>query len=241
MAAALSTQASYAPRGRHAANMLIPQAYDAAWTDLSQPFNYYVSPGDAGTAGTAAGAATGGPAAVASVANFPSFPNAPGDRDWNNPQSAMMLQLGPSSSGQVLAANPKRTLLIIQNNSASGGATFWVAFGQAAVQYGSIALGPGQSLTLDAAVPRDSVNLLVTGASGLTAGVIVQASYVPPGSAPPPPGNIGAEAWGYVTAPLHMRTSGNASTAPAAPLTVPALPTQGKLESGLWFAPEPVA
>jgi len=67
--------------------------------------------------------------------------------------------------------------LIVQNNSATGGATFWVAFGQPATEDYCVSLEPGQSLTLDAACPRDSVNLLVTGASGITAGVIIEGSY----------------------------------------------------------------
>ena len=166
-------------------NMLVPQAYDVAWTVITQAFNEENSPGEIASAAAALAGVTTTTSTTttettgAEISNFPTGPNTPGDRPYLNPITCTVTPLTAGSSGQVLAANPRRTLFILQNNSASGGATFWLAFGQPATANQSLSLAPGQSITLDAACPRDSVNLLVTGVAGLTAGAVVEASYSP--------------------------------------------------------------
>ena len=215
VALAVSRPQLYA--GDHPANMLIPQAYEIAWTELVQPFNLFLSPGDiaAATGQAAPAPAVGATAAPAQaiVTNFPSDRSFTGDRDYENPIAATQVPIGPSSNGFFIGANAKRTLLIVQNNSASGGATFWIAFGQPATQYNSISLTPGQSITLDASCPRDAVSILITGASGLVAGVAIEGSWIASfKTSYAIPGNVGAEAWGYV----------NAAPAPAPYMGAPA-------------------
>ena len=63
--------------------------------------------------------------------------------------------------------------------------------------FGNINLTPGQSLTLDASCPRDSVNILVVGGTGFTSGVLLEGSFQaqPP---TPPSGNVSSEAWGFM-------------------------------------------
>lgn len=215
--------------GDHPANMLIPQAYEIAWTELVQPFNLFLSPGDiAAATGQAAPAPAAGATAPAQaiVTNFPSDRSFTGDRDYENPIAATQVPIGPSSNGFIIGANAKRTLLIIQNNSASGGATFWIAFGQPATQFNSIALTPGQSITLDASCPRDAVSILITGASGLVAGVAIEGSWIASfKQSYSIAGNVGAEAWGYVnTAPAPAPYMG-APAAPAIAAPAPSVPT----------------
>jgi hypothetical protein len=185
--------------------MLVPQAYDLAWTQLEQVFNLTLSPGEVAaiTGSTSPESLAAANEAIAEVAqgeitNFPSAPNSVADRPYSNPIACTQTPLGAGSNGQILPANKVRTLLIIQNNSNTGDATFWIAFGQPAVPDECIGLTPGQSLTLDAACPRDSVNINVAGAAGNTFGVIVEGSYL---AQPPPTSgvNVGAEAWGYTS------------------------------------------
>lgn len=218
-----------------AANMLVPQAYDTGWTELAQAFNETLSPGTvAALTGQAAPAANQAAAAESAVevTNFPSSPDSPADRDWHNPVAAAMIAIGANSSGMILGANPKRCALTIQNNSASGGATFWIAFGTPAVQYNSIQLAPGAGLVRDARCPRDAVYILITGAAGVTGGVIEEDSYVDSPGGAYVPKNAGAEAWGFVSSPAPAP-----APAPSAPLATmwsppPAVAPSGGLSFG---------
>jgi len=193
------------PGGAHPANMLIPQAYEIAWTDLAQVFNETLSPGEivtlTGVATTATASSNSSSSSATAeaptpVTNFPTGPNTAGDRPYSNPTTATQLPLSSGSSGAILATNPNRTLLIVQNTSGSTGATFWVAFGEPATPGRCIGLAPGQSMTLDVICPRDSVNISVSGSTGSDTGVIVEGSF----EIQPPPAaneNVGAAAWGY--------------------------------------------
>jgi hypothetical protein len=179
------------------ANMLVPQAYDVAWTELAQAFNLTLSPGQIALLTGEPQAASNAAPSTAPTASFPSVPMALGDRAFRNPISATMVPIGAGSNGVILGANPKRTGLTIQNNSASGGATFWIAFGQPAQQTFSIGLAPGQGLVREGNVPRDAVYILITGASGVTGGVIEEESFVDAPGELLPIANVGASAWGY--------------------------------------------
>ena len=171
------------------ANMLVPGPTDLAWTVITQAFNEENSPGETADLATALTGTTSSETSSTStssttteleesvITNFPSSPNTVGDRGYVNPITCTQTPITANTSGQVLPANTRRTLLIVQNNSTSGGATIWVAFGQTASEGLSIGLAPGQSLTLDASCPRDSVNLLITGASGTTQGVLIEGSF----------------------------------------------------------------
>lgn len=225
--------------------MLMPQAYDTAWTELAQVFNLALSPGEVaaitGIPQSAAAAANAGNApAAGAAASFPSLPMAQGDRPYGNPVSASMLPIGAGASGMILGANPKRVGLTIQNNSASGGATFWISFGVPATQNLSLALAPGVGLVRDGAVPRDAVYILITGPSGVTAGAIEEDSFVGP-PVPQPPimspidwatVNTGANAWGY-----GDRAAAPPPLAPAPPASLwVAPPTSAPASSSLSFA-----
>lgn len=187
------------------ANMLLPDPYDIAWTVLEQAFNQTLSPGTlavlAGTAAPSAAGSTvsaeGSGGAGSTISNFPSAPNSQADRPYQNPNTSILTPLGQFSGGQVLPANASRVLLIVQNNSPTTGGTYYVAFAVPAFTNGSIKLTPGQSLTLDAAVPRDSVNIATTGSTGSTEGVILEGSYNAVPQIPEGAPNIGAVAWGY--------------------------------------------
>lgn len=196
------------PGGKNPANVLIPLAYELAWTELAQVFNLTLSPGElaAVTGSTSpesiAEEATATAAANApqfQVTNFPPAHNSTADRPYQNPISVSQQAIGANTNGQLLPANAVRTLLIVQNNSPTGDATFIVSFGQPGVfsGFGNINLTPGQSLTLDASCPRDSVNILVVGGTGFTSGVLLEGSFQaqPP---TPPSGNVSSEAWGFM-------------------------------------------
>lgn len=70
----------------------------------------------------------------------------------------------------VVAANPVRRLLIIQNTHQT--ATLWVNFGAAAYAnsvFTGVCLSPGTNLQLDAAVPANDIHLAATvGAASYT-------------------------------------------------------------------------
>jgi hypothetical protein len=177
------------------ANMLVPQAWELGWTVLTQAFNDENSPGEiasalSGTTPTTTAAGSTAPAEElpsAAVSNFPSGPLLVGDRAFVNPITSTQTPLTGSTNGQVLPTNRRRCLLIVQNNSATGGATFWVAFNQPAIQNQCVGLAPGQAMVLDASCPSDSINILVTGAAGVTAGTIVEGSYTNPAGTPAAP------------------------------------------------------
>jgi hypothetical protein len=200
---------------------LIPNASDVAWTDAETVFDPTLSPGADTGYQNAADAVNAQGGAGGALGAFPSEPNAPGDRDWSNPTSATPTPITASSGGVLLGPNPKRNLLIIQNNSASGGATFWVSFNFPAVPGQCIGLAPGQALVLDYIVPRDTVYLTITGAAGATQGTVIEGSYSPgltlarnpaygtalgmPARAPSPiPVSPATVAYGYVPPPQSI-------------------------------------
>lgn len=158
--------------------MLVPMPYDPAWTDLRDVWDPAISPGDI-AANPALAAAAGSAAAV------PATP-----------------------SGAVMAANPRRGCLIIQNNSATGGPVLWFNFGQPAVANaaGSFALQPGSSLVIAEAkaVPKEALFVMWAG-TGTAIGAYyqntlpeaVQTTSTVTGWQE----NIGAQAWGYSSPP----------------------------------------
>lgn len=170
--------------GAHAANMLMPQAYDVAWTDLRQPFNLGYAPGEdfVGSSPAAAAAASAAQGVTGAA--------------------------GATTAGAVLNANPQRACLIVQNNSATGGPVLWFNFGQPAVPNapGSFALLPGGSLVIaePKACPKESVYIAWSGA-GSAIGAYYQNS-IPQAvqstsSVTGWQANLGAIAWGYAPPP----------------------------------------
>ncbi len=163
--------------------MLIPQAYDVAWTRLEEVFNARPSssPGSAGTgpAGSSSPAATAASGSVNSAT---------------------------SASGMVLPANPERACLIIQNNSATGGPTLWFNFGAPAVPNQCFALQAGGSLVIaqPEACPKEALYLSSSGSGSLIC-AYYQNSIPEPASltAGPLPlsSDVGAVAWGYAPPP----------------------------------------
>jgi len=78
--------------------------------------------------------------------------------------------LAGAASQQVLAANPKRGALLIQNQSAA--LTIYVNLGQAAAVNQGIQLGPGIGLLFDIKVPNNYVTVVASG--GTAPGVAVE-------------------------------------------------------------------
>lgn len=118
-------------------NMLMPSAYDDIWTSLDDGvFNEY--PGRLGVEETSA---TG----------------------YQNPNRSSTIPIGPNTKPYLalVAINPKRTSIIMQNNSTAtspdAAPTMYFNFGaQAQVGIG-IGLAPGVGLVLDNNVQADSL------------------------------------------------------------------------------------
>lgn len=181
------------------ANMLRPQAYDIAWTDLRQPFNSGYSPGSPGSSSPAATAAQGSAGGT-----------------------------GSTSVGAILPANPLRACLILQNNSATGGPVLWFNFGQPAVANapGSFALQPGGSLVIaePKACPKESLYVAWSGA-GTALGAYYQNSLPqaekPTSSEQGWQANLGAQAWGYAPPPPAPPPAPARNNWMLAPLNIP--------------------
>lgn len=168
-------------------NTLLPQAYDTAWTGRSGIFG-------AGIPGGIYASVTGG-APASSSASSTAAPAAAGTTGG----------IGPNSDGAVMADNPRRACLIIQNTSAAGGPVLWYAFGQIAVPnaQGSFALTPGSGLVIADAesCPKESLYIAWSGA-GTQLGAWYQNTLpAPPASASSAPlgfqSNLGVQA-GYI-------------------------------------------
>jgi len=109
-------------------------------------------------------------------------------RQWQNPTTMQSVPINSSTSitQPVLSLNMRRNGLVIQNNSTATAPdiapTFWIGF-NAQPQVGvSLSLAPGAGLLFDIITPRDSIYILPAGgvgASAVTQGVIVQATYAP--------------------------------------------------------------
>jgi hypothetical protein len=135
-------------------NMLMPLAYDPEWTQLDDGvFNAYQ--GSIGGTQTA----TGG---------------------YVNPNRSATIPIGPStqSNQALVAANPKRVSILMQNNSTTDPTTSDIAptmyfnFGATANVGIGIGLAPGVGLVLDNNVQADSLYVTL-GPSVNTAGSVV--------------------------------------------------------------------
>jgi hypothetical protein len=142
-------------------NMLIPLAFDDAWTGLDEVFNEY--PGTIGGVATA----TGG---------------------YQNPNRSATIPIGPNTqpAQALVSQNPKRVSILMQNNSVatvSGDVppTMYFNFGaQAQVGIG-IGLAPGVGLVLDNNVQADSLYVTFgpsvnTGGSVVIQGAVLETS-----------------------------------------------------------------
>ncbi|MGH7144774.1 MAG: hypothetical protein ACREJ2_11700 [Planctomycetota bacterium] len=174
-AAAAVTGSADAPA--HAANMLIPQAYDVAWTSLRQPFNVAPSPGELTTpASTAAQGSAGATAGTSSGAILPANPL----------RACLILQNNSATGGPVLWFNFGQPAV--------------------ASSAGSFALQPGGSLVIaePKACPKESLYVAWSGA-GTALGAYYQNSLpektAPTSSSQGWKDNLGAIAWGYAPAP----------------------------------------
>jgi hypothetical protein len=142
-------------------NMLMPSAYDDIWTSLDDGvFNEY--PGALGVESTSA---TG----------------------YQNPNRSSTIPIGPQTKANLalVAINPKRVSIIMQNNSTAvspdAAPTMYFNFGaQAQVGIG-IGLAPGVGLVLDNNVQADSLYVTLgpsinTGGSVVTQGAVLETS-----------------------------------------------------------------
>lgn len=157
--------------------MLLPQAYDVAWTGLTDAFNGKPSPGSIVLPGgqPAVGTATGlGPSSAGQVMTA------------NPLRACLILQNNSATGGPVLWFNFGAPAV------ANAG--------------GSFSLQPGGSLVIaqPKACPKESVYVAWSGA-GTQLGAFYQNSLpqssVPVSSEQGWQGNIGAQAWGYAAPP----------------------------------------
>lgn len=142
-------------------NMLMPLAFDVEWTGLEEIFNDYPGPIPL----LSPGAQTG----------------------YQNPNRSATIPIGPGTLPQIalVAANLKRSSLIMQNNSTAtspdAAPTMYFNFGaQAQVGIG-IGLAPGVGLVLDENVAADSLYVTFgpsvnTGGSVVTQGAVLETS-----------------------------------------------------------------
>jgi hypothetical protein len=142
-------------------NMLIPLAFDLGWTGLDEVFNDYPPPVPQPPAGSAASAAAAitqamGPFAIVS-SNVP---------------------LTNSASGQIFPTNYKRVILVLQNNSPTGGAVMYVNLGQNAGRT-TLTLQPQQGVLFDYNCPQDAVYVAWSAAGGLGAAMQSYKSLIP--------------------------------------------------------------
>jgi len=160
------------------ANMLVPMPYDPAWTGLGETFNDNPPPPPPGVADRQA---------LANAAPGDGIPVPFGPVVWNNPTDAIGIPLnaGTPAAVPVLAANKKRNLLLVQNNSTATSPdvapNLYVEFGRQANRY-SLKLQPGIGVIFDVICPRSQIYVAFLDGSGATAtpiGVIVQASHSP--------------------------------------------------------------
>jgi hypothetical protein len=141
---------------------LIPNAWDAEWTELDG-----VILNDNPTVWSGAGAL------------------------WENPCTTHTIPITPGAGGAlaILTQNLQRDLLIIQNNSIATSPDeapiFYISFGQLAQQGQGLGLPPGVGLVLDYSCPRDAVYLTIgpsvdTGDTVVVQGAVVEGAYSPP-------------------------------------------------------------
>ena len=160
------------------ANMLVPQPYDPAWTGIGETFNDYPPPPPPGVADAQS---------IANAVPGPGVPVPFGPVEWNNPTDAVGIPLNAGSPSQVpvLAANKKRNLLVVQNNSTATSPDvapdLYVEFGRQANRY-SLKLAPGIGVVFDVICPRSQIYVAFLNGSGASAtpiGVVVQGSHTP--------------------------------------------------------------
>jgi hypothetical protein len=138
---------------------LIPQAYEAEWTAVNEGvFNDGPGGGGYGNAG-------GSIADPTQAAPVPPVPT-PG---YKNPCTSTTIPINAGFNGPLLIANPRRSLLLLQNNSFATAVgdvppVLWFAFGRPAVPgqcqglaAATVANGIGEGLVLDFKVPRDTL------------------------------------------------------------------------------------
>jgi hypothetical protein len=141
-------------------NMLMPSAYDDIWTSLDDGvFNEY--PGRLGIETTSA---TG----------------------YQNPNRSSTIPIGPNTQPYLalVAINPKRTSILMQNNSTADpttddiAPTFYFNFGaQAQVGIG-IGLAPGVGLVLDNNVQADSLYVTIGPSVNTSDSVVIQGAVL---------------------------------------------------------------
>jgi len=160
------------------ANMLVPQPFDPNWTGLGENFNDYPPPPPPGVTDAQA---------IGNAAPGAGIPVPFGPVVWNNPTDAIGIPLngGTPANIPVLAANKKRNLLLVQNNSTATSPDvapdLYVEFGRVAGLY-SLKLQPGIGVIFDVVCPRSQIYVAFLNGSGATAtpiGVIVQGSHSP--------------------------------------------------------------
>lgn len=152
---------------------LIPSPYDPEWTAVNQGV-YNDGPGGGGY-GNAGGS-------IADPTVAPPLP-APPPPGYQNPCASSTIPItsvAGSTGSPLLVANPRRNLLILQNNSfaAVPGDTppvLWFSFGRPAVvgqcqglAAATVPFGIGEGIVLDVVVPRDSLYIAFGPSSGLS-------------------------------------------------------------------------
>lgn len=170
--------------GNLSQSMLVPDANDVAWTHLSD--GIFNSPGSSLTS----------PSIAAS-----------------NPQGVsctltpIALSVAKVFSGMVLAANPQRQLLILQNTSTATAPDFapaiYINFKQSAQVGAGILLPPGVGLVFDTSTPIDAV-YLTYGAFLNTGGTVKISAIVGEGVQP---GGAAGAAQAAGGAPVDMGTA----------------------------------
>lgn len=159
-------------------NALMPDAWDASWTARRARWTVLNQKQNAWHADQL-------PPPMALRAPF-----GEGDSGWNNPCTTHTVPLTFTIATQqaILTANPKRNLLVVQNNatatSPDAAPSLYVAFGQLASVGQSMQLPPGVGIVLDIVCPRDAVYLIwgpATNGGGTVnwAGVVVEGALSP--------------------------------------------------------------
>jgi hypothetical protein len=154
MAGISNPVAAHPPMRDSGINMLMPQPWDEEWTSLDDGvFNTYQ-----GRLGQAGG--------------------------YQNPNRSATVPIGPntSQSAALVTSNPKRTSILMQNNSTAVAPdvapTFYMNFGaQAQVGIG-IGLQPGVGLVLDNNVQADSLYITIGPSVNTNGTVVIQGAVL---------------------------------------------------------------
>lgn len=149
-------------------NVIVPNAWDVEWTGLDDGVILNQTPGAGGlvtsTPEATAAAATAAAAAPVNVNGVTSH--------------SVPLNAGSGGTLAVLAANPNRSLLLIQNNSTATAPdvapTFYIGFGQLAQVGQGLGLPPGVGVVFDTSTPTDAVYLTIGPSTDSDDTVVVQ-------------------------------------------------------------------